>query len=362
MHKVYIRADGNNSIGVGHQMRCLSIADALRKLGTEPVFLTADESGAALPGSRGYDCIVLHSDYRAPQEELAKVSELLKSTKGAGAADTKPLLLLDSYFIRQDYLRALRETAFLVYMDDYGKEFFPADGIINYNIYGPDMPYGELYPQEENGRPLLLLGSQYAPLRAAFSETVHTPKKEASDVLITTGGADQYNVAGQLVRRLSQPEETAKRKTALRYHVISGAFHTFRGELNKLAAERSNIIVHENVTEMAELMAQCDLAVSAAGSTLYELCAVRVPTVYFYFVENQFLPAWHFEQKTEMISCGNFAEKPQETLEKLYRAVRRLEKDYALREKIAASMNKVTDGGGAERIAACLNKRFQINK
>lgn len=373
MQKIYIRADGNSQIGVGHQMRCLSIADAMRESGNEIIFLVADESGSVLPKSRGYDCIVLESDYRAPEEEIPKLRELMKGSM----AGRKPLLILDSYFIRPEYLQNLRENAFLIYMDDYGREHFPADCIINYNIYGPDMPYDALYSKDEDTKPLLLLGSQYAPLRAAFCKTTHIAKNEVTDVLITTGGADKYNVAGQLAERLTRTDgeeqeteaewktdahaENNGRHPGIRYHVISGTFHKFRGELEKLAAERKDIIVHENVTEMAELMAQCDLAVSAAGSTLYELCAVRVPAIYFYFVENQLLPAKYFAKKTKMISCGNFADKPEETLAQLYNAVRRLEKDCGLREKIAASMNDVTDGSGAERIAACLRKQFQTN-
>ena len=39
----YIRADGNEKIGMGHIMRCLTVADALRKQGEEVLFLTADE-------------------------------------------------------------------------------------------------------------------------------------------------------------------------------------------------------------------------------------------------------------------------------------------------------------------------------
>ena len=59
-----------------------------------------------------------------------------------------------------------------------------------------------------------------------------------------------------------------------------------------------------------------------------------------------------------MLPCGNFAEEPEETLERLYRAVRRLEQDSVLRKEVACSMERVTDGSGAERIAACLNERF----
>lgn len=346
--KIYIRADGNSQIGVGHQMRCLSVADVFCQQGRTVIFLTADESGAVLPKSRGYECIVLDSDYREPEQEILKVQNILRQQE-----EGKPLLLLDSYFIRKSYLEALRDDAFLVYFDDYGKEAWPADCIINYNIYGPDMPYDRLYPQS----PLLLLGSAYAPLRQEFADTEHIAKKQVTDVLITTGGADAYNVAGQLAERLAGGQAVPEEEH-IRYHVISGVFHTFRDELHRLAAKYPNIMIHENVTQMAQLMAECDIAVSAAGSTLYELCAVKVPVVSFYFVDNQFLPARYFAERTRMLVCGNYAAQPEKTLQSLYEGVRLLEREEAVRNAVAESLENVTDGKGAERIAACLSERF----
>lgn len=39
--------------------------------------------------------------------------------------------------------------------------------------------------------------------------------------------------------------------------------------------------------KMSELMQQCDMAVSAAGSTLYELCACGMPTITYVLADNQ---------------------------------------------------------------------------
>ncbi len=361
MGNVWIRADGNAKIGVGHQMRCLSIADAFRSRGVEVTFLVADEDGRKLPQSRGYDCVVLHTDYRRMEEELPQIKKLVatvssRNLENLGQPDESPqpahLLLVDSYFATKDYVRALGAFAKVVYLDDYGREAWPVDGIINYNIYGPKQPYGELYPRADEV--LLLLGSRYAPLRKEFAENTHVSREKVQDVLITTGGADAYNVAGQLVERLVTEVEGKQ----IRYHVISGVFHTFREQLYGLAAAHKNIIIHENVTWMSELMVSCDVAVSAAGSTLYELCASGVPTAYFWFVENQELPGKYFAQETGMISCGDFSKEPEETLERLYEAVRRLEKSETLRRQVAESMVSLTDGRGAERIVACLEERF----
>ena len=40
---IIIRVDGNEKIGLGHVMRCLSVADALKSNGNNLMFVTADE-------------------------------------------------------------------------------------------------------------------------------------------------------------------------------------------------------------------------------------------------------------------------------------------------------------------------------
>lgn len=63
------------------------------------------------------------------------------------------------------------------------------------------------------------------------------------------------------------------------FHVLTGPMHVHRAELAVMAGKDSRIVLHEQVSDMAALMSTCDLAFSAGGTTLYELCAVGVPSV-----------------------------------------------------------------------------------
>ena len=60
---IYIRADANDKIGIGHMMRCFSIAQALRKRGTEATFFVADRSSAKMAAEAGFGYVCLNSDY-----------------------------------------------------------------------------------------------------------------------------------------------------------------------------------------------------------------------------------------------------------------------------------------------------------
>lgn len=340
---LYIRADGNNRIGAGHLMRCLSIADAAAKLGMQILFLVADEQSIPLIQSRGYHSKVLHTDYTRPEEELPLLEKILQE-------DAQAFVLVDSYFVDQRYLKTVKQWSKTAFLEDFGEKSYDADFIINYNIYGPKLPYLALY-RERTTR--LLLGSSYAPLRQNFADAEYIVKDTVDNILITTGGADCYNVAGQLAERLIQKAGVDAAKLP-QIHIVSGPFHGFWKQLEELSAEYDNVRVHENVEDMAALMASCDLAVSAAGSTLYELCAIGVPTVYFYFVDNQELPARYFAMMTQMRHAGNYVQDTEGTLERLTKECVGLLQSAALRRDISKSMQAVTDGRGAERIVQAI--------
>lgn len=342
-------------------MRCLSIADAAACMGMQVLFLLADADSEGLVRSRGYDCHILHTDYQRPEEELRQMETVL-------CRDERALVLIDSYFVDNEYQKAVGKWARTAYLDDFGKESYDVDLIINYNIYAPKLPYRKLYGEKSTE---LLLGSAYAPLRKEFGEMPYTVREEAEQILITTGGADRYNVAGQLALRLAEwSGQESGRKTGqkprmqtdgpkdgtgrLQIHIVSGPFHDFRDQLKQLQVRYPEITIHENVTNMSELMAACDIAVSAAGSTLYELCAIGVPAVYFYFVENQELPARYFSEMTKMQNAGNYAADAQKTLDGLTRETIRMLGSKQLRLAVSENMREVADGRGAQRIAQAL--------
>ena len=63
MTKFYIRVDANDNIGIGHMMRCLSIAKAMRRRGVELTFFVADKKSAAMVAEAGFGYVCLNSDY-----------------------------------------------------------------------------------------------------------------------------------------------------------------------------------------------------------------------------------------------------------------------------------------------------------
>lgn len=329
---IWIRADANREIGAGHVMRCLAIAGALKKRGLEVCFLTADESAAPLLEARGQEYRILHTRYTDMEGELDVLEGLL-------AGQERGFFLADSYFVTTRYFHRVREWAFVGYVDDRCLSGLPLDLLINYNIFA----HAGLYAQ--GGR--YLLGPAYVPLREEFTDVPYQVREPASRVLVTTGGSDRYNLAGRFLEKALALPGTAE----LEYCVVSGAFNPHFKELKELADRHPNVGIRSNVSDMSGLMQESDLAVTAGGSTMYELSAVGVPFVCFSFVDNQepIVEGFHDRGLTEF--GGNYLSQGDSMLEEAAGHLGRLAAQWAYRQQCSKRLRELVDGRGAERLA-----------
>lgn len=341
-----IRADGNDKIGIGHIMRCLTIAEELKKREEEIVFFLADSSCRNIIEERGYRCRVLGTVYECMEEELPILLELLEEI----SINT---LLIDSYFVTTYYLDKVREKVVCIYLDDMNSFKYPVDLIINYNIYAKakDYPYALEWiadSVERNNKTKVLTGIKYAPVRKEFLENRKLISAEVKDIMITLGGSDIYNLSTKIAIRLL-------RTTDCNIHVVCGPFNIYREELKKLAQTEERVIMHENVKEMWLLMKQCDLAVSAAGSTMCELAVAGIPTVTFSYVENQRRIAEGFSVQVAALSAGHYEKKNEVVfLEDIEKLVGSMIDCFELREEVITNAAVAVDGYGAGRIAGAI--------
>lgn len=339
-----IRADGNTAIGMGHVMRCLSIADAIKDRNIEPLFMTADNDCAAMIEDRGFEACVLGTDYRDMESELPLIREFLKQrTKNV---DASSIILVDSYQVTSRYYEELRTMAKVACLEDMGQSY-PVDLLINYNIYGPKLVYDNKITHAT------LLGTGYQPLRREFQQDMqYDIKDKITDVMITTGGSDPYFAARAFTDAFLAEKKLAEEK--LRYHIISGPFNSHTAQLHELYDENPQVEIHEHVTCMKEIMKQCDVALSATGSTIYEVSALGVPLIAFYFAENQRQGAEMLSEITHVINCGNYADDAGQTVGNAVKTLLKCVKDKEYRETLYHEERCLVDGQGAARIAQAL--------
>lgn len=339
-----IRADGNTAIGMGHVMRCLSIADAMVEAGIRPVFMTADRECVSMIEDRDFEVYVLGTDYRDMESELPIIEQYIHA--GNRQAGGQPVILVDSYQVTDAYYIGLRQMAKVACLEDMGQSY-PVDLLINYNIYGPNLIYDNKIATD------ILLGTEYQPLRKEFQQDIaYIVKDKITDVMITTGGSDPLFAAKAFTEVFLNEKKLQQEK--IRYHIISGPFNTHTEELHQLYDMNPYVEIHEHVTCMKNIMKLCDVIVSATGSTVYEVCALGVPLITFYFAENQRPGAEEIQKVTDVINCGNYALNPIETVERAKESLIRCLEEKNYREILNKEEKRLVDGQGAARIAKAL--------
>ena len=351
---VVFRADANKNTGMGHIMRCLSMADAFSNAGCQVEFLIADNDVSKLINDRGYKVIILHADYKCLEDELVLWPTDLHSE----------LIIVDSYYVTDSYLRRLREKmkssgGKLVYIDDVYTFPYPVDILVDYNAYANDSIYESLYKETTVEKPRTVLGPLYTPLRSMFRNIPKRIQPECvQKILISTGGSDELHLAISFIRYL-----ISHTVTNYVYHFLIGAMNSDKEEISSLTQSVENIVLHENVSDMKSLISSCDIAVSAAGSTLYEICACGVPLITFSVADNQIPGAKAFENLGLGINIGDLRDTAtinpdsivsgklkSDAISRINSAITKLAADYDFRVEMGKRMQEVIDGYGAERL------------
>lgn len=352
---VFFRCDGNMDIGSGHIMRCLSIADSAADHGDECWFLTSDNAFENLIHARGHKNLILNTDYKDLDCEIESIKKIVEKYKPS-------VFFVDSYYVNDFYLSSLHSTcsitgAKLVYMDDILSFPYSCDVLINYNIYGleKEREYEELYKKANDLKvPRLLLGTSYAPLRKEFQNLPERiVRREAANILVSTGGADSVHLGLALVHAVINNSEMFG---AYQFKFIIGPMNGDSEKIIFFASKAPNITIYKNVTSMSALMQKCDVAVSAAGSTLYELCATQTPAITYILADNQILGAEGFERYGILKNIGDVRVKGCENLAtELIRNAAELSCKYEERKRIAVLQRALIDGMGTKRIMEILD-------
>lgn len=335
---IIIRADGNAHIGAGHLMRCLTIADALT-CRDEVCFWCADEASAELVRHRGYEAAALGTDYRDMLSELPVLERLW--SHGDGRTQT---ILVDSYYVSEAYLQALRAFGRVFLLEDVPGQRWPVDGVINYNAFADKETYETIYGQCDKVR--RYIGPSYVPLRPQFAGRDYQVREQVQQLLVTTGGGDRENIAGRILERLEA--------TACTIHVISGPYNPHGDWLARYAQEHPHVALHRQVEEMADLMLQCDLAVTAGGTTVYELCALGVPFVCFSYAENQEALVDYAGRRGIGLDAGKYHHDAGKTLDNIGRLAAQAAADWQQRRQMSQRARELVDGRGAARLAEAL--------
>ncbi len=336
---LYIRTDANKSIAAGHVMRCIAIANSLRTLGEESVFIISEMEAADIITEHGFQFILIDGRWNNLNYEINALKSLID-------INNVRKLLIDSYYITNEYLKNIPKDVSVIYIGSLLKRFERIKLLINYsNVYDNNF-YKKNYHNQETKT---LLGVKYAPLRGEFQNLRPVISETVDNILITTGSTDKHNITLKIVRHLLSDEKFK----GININIIVGRLNDNYDKIEQLALIYDNIVLYSNVKNMPNLVRKNQIAISASGTTIYELCACGVPTVSFALVKEQENNGKKFDMDKIAAYAGSFADSnmTEIVLANIQELLNRYIKNKSIRNETAIKMNKYIDGNGSIRIA-----------
>jgi UDP-2,4-diacetamido-2,4,6-trideoxy-beta-L-altropyranose hydrolase len=333
-----IRADGGAGIGMGHVMRTLALAEAWRARGAAVTFRGQGlgETSTARLTAAGVRTMPARPTGENDARETVGAADAM-----AREHDAATWVLLDGYHFGEEYPRAIRRAGHrLMLMDDLADRPLCADVLLNQNHGAEELDY------ETNPDAVLLLGSSYALLRREFltqRASQRQPPERARRLLLTFGGADTADMTRRVLRALGR-----ERLVGLEVTALIGPASPRREPLQQLAREHSaGISLYQDPRDLPHLMASADLAITAGGSTCWELALLGVPMLVIPVAENQVGVAASLERAGAAENLGWHADLDDAVL---VRRVGALLDDASRRAALGAAGRRMIDGAGCDRV------------
>lgn len=335
--RILFRVDAGSQVGLGHLQRCVSLALALRHAGARCVFATNEDPTVRrrLSGC-GFESHDVHGKDAGPQ--------FVASVVDAAARTACEVVILDSYRVEGEDLRQLRAAGlFVAAIDDLARFPFACQVVVNGGAHARQQRY-----LSSSGDTSFLLGPEYALLNPAFWDV---PRRSlppsVQRVLVTVGGTDPHNLMPQLVDVLDEVEGDVA------VTAVVGPFFLRRDALIRVLSQRRRPVrLIEAADNLLACMRDADLAISAAGQTLYELMAAGTPAIAVVTADNQMGQAQALAAQGVVDLVGDA--RQEGFRERLQDALRRLCGDSDRRGAMSRAGQHLVDGQGAVRVARAL--------
>lgn len=248
--KIVFRADGYKALGMGHIYHCLTLA--YHMTGHEIMFVTNKNF------HEGYEKL---KDSFLPVHTIEKDADFYEFLE-----NSRPdIVVNDCLNTTKEYVLKIKSLVKkVVTIEDLGEGALYADAVIN-ALY----PIGSPYPNH-------YVGAKYACLRDEF--LIQAPKpfsEQVNNLLVMFGGTDPLDLTRRIYR---MAEKCRLENPRMEIHFVIGNGYCLHNKEIR-SREKENIYVHSDIANVAEYMAQADLAFTSQGRTVFELATMGVPAI-----------------------------------------------------------------------------------
>lgn len=298
MKTIVFRVDSGNHIGIGHMMRCLTLAKDLLRNGCNIHFISKNHKGSLIHilkqefPTHELDVAVsenLSEDHKnnysywlgePEKEDLQKTNRILASI---GNVD---LVIVDHYSLSKLFETGLRGRKVMV-IDDLCFREHKCDLLLNQNLGTSRADYAQAQIDK------YLLGPRFSLLRPEFRvhhlelESILADEDEDGEVksfLVFFGFGD---IAGHCLRLAQALRDTELKNYNLTFLLNEGHrdFTPLMEWKKKVNKEDIRVISHTD--DMATLMMRHDFFIGAGGATSWERACLGMPSAVVELAENQ---------------------------------------------------------------------------
>jgi UDP-2,4-diacetamido-2,4,6-trideoxy-beta-L-altropyranose hydrolase len=335
--RVVFRADVSARIGTGHLRRCIALGKYLFDAGIGVHFLARGQHA---------DCFAEAGQFAEANVQMEPATcglddaiRTVEYCRDVGA----DRLVVDHYDADEAYQRVLADAR-LRWMQFDGAAAMPlwADWIVSTSPAANEATYRPLQRRTDMR---LLLGPRYAVLREEFGR-IRKPRcarDAARRLLLTFGGGDDRGATLFCLRELSGMNDFEMSIFASSYGPQVGAI---RHWMQSHPDVPSMLFLDD--PQIARHMADADIAITAGGTTTFELATLGVPALILQIAENQRGNAESWDRLGVAVNLGSLEELNAEALRHQLAA---LAGDQARRQEMMRVGQSSVDGGGAERLA-----------
>lgn len=269
--RIFIRADGNSEIGMGHIVRCLSLTEMLTP-DFDVVFLSRNGSEVLQKPLKGIGAeLIVIPDSISLDSEIDLFKERILSND---------IVVLDGYDFKSEYQKKVKSLGCkLAVIDDLHSWHQYGDLVINYadGIRKEDYK-AEIYTK-------FCLGSEYILLRSEFLKGVSRKSAPADvkKILLSMGAADPLKLTRKFLIELMEIDLLKE------IHVLYGSVNPEGESIRKLASESSRVVLHSDIDalELKSVMLEMDVCFCQASTIALESCSVGLPVIAGYTADNQ---------------------------------------------------------------------------
>jgi len=336
--KAIIRADGSPAIGMGHVMRCLTLAGELELAGADVLFLSRNFSeGVARTVQSAGIALVSTSSALTPVEDLDATIRAARSFK-AGT------VIADGYLFDEAYFNGIIGAGLrLVIIDDLADRPMPADLLLNQNVDATPERYAGLVRPDTK----LLLGTRYCLVRKEFRarrKIGRVTRKDVREVIVTLGGSDPDNHSLKAIRAIESVDAD------FNVTLVLGAANPNIAAVRSFVASsvKREVRVVVGAGNMADLIGRADLGITASGTTSYETACLGLPTITVSIAENQEGVARMMGEMGVSVYLGRAPEVDESAIRAAFVS---LLKDTPGRSGMSGKGMSLIDGDGAMRVA-----------